>query len=91
MYERIKAKVADDVPEKTRAGILELFDEYRRLELELTKIRHISLAEVQVLTEREMADAHREKTRELQALRDAFVMTTSWHFMKNECYMIGIW
>ena len=91
MYERIKAKVADDVPEKTRAGILELFDDYRRLELELHKIRHISLAEVQVLMEREMADAHREKTRELQALRDAFVMTNNWHFMKNECYMIGIW
>jgi len=89
MYERIKAKVKNDTPEKSRAGILELFDDYRRLEMELYSLTHISTREARQIIEAGEQESYRAKALELAKLREAFVMTDSWHYMKNECYCIG--
>jgi len=91
MYERIRAKVESDIPEKSRAGVLELFDDYRRLDMELHKMKYLSGPEVDKLRETGKVEEYLAKVRELTELRESFVMTNSWHFMKNECYMIGIW
>ena len=91
MYERIKAKVADDVPEKSRAGILELFDDYRRLDTELVKLRNISPAKARKIIAEGKREEYMEKHQDLERLRYDFVATNSWHYMKNECYCIGIW
>ena len=91
MYERIKAKVENDVPEKTRAGVLELFDDFRRLDTEIHKRKNIGRAEVDRIVAEGKREEYIQKSRELEELRQAFVMTNSWHYMKNECFVIGIW
>ena len=91
MYDRIRAKVKNDQPETTKAKTLELFDEYRRLDEELYKRRHISPQQARHLMDIGQADEYRAKTNELSELRDEFVHTNSWHYMKNECWLLGLW
>ena len=93
MYERIKAKIAEDKPEKTRAGILELFDDYRRLDGEVHKLNSISPNEAKAVMAKgkEYLASYKTNASAVRQLRKDFVMTNSWHFMKNECYELGLW
>jgi len=54
-------------------------------------MKYLSGPEVDKLRETGKVEEYLAKVRELTELRESFVMTNSWHFMKNECYMIGIW
>ena len=93
MYERIKAKIAEDKPETSRAGILELFDDYRRLDGEVHKLNSLSGAEAKAIMAkgREYCTSYKHEASALRQLRKDFVRTNSWHFMKNECYELGLW